>query len=61
VTDHDGGPREPNRTLALGIGVSLGIATAIALIVAAIVLRRRRRRRVTEEKRRRRRLELNIH
>ena len=60
VTDHDGGPQGPDRTVALGVGVSVGVVSAIALVILAVVLKRRRRRRLSEEQKRRRRLELVI-
>ncbi len=55
----DAGGRGPNKTLALGIGVYIGVVSLIAFIILLVVLRKRRRR-VLEEKKRRLRLDFVI-
>ena len=52
IKGDDNGTSGPNKTLALGIGVSIGTTSVIVICIIVYVLRRRRRR-VIQEKRRR--------
>jgi len=59
VTGHDNVGGGVNKTLALGVGVSIGVTSVIVFTIIGHVLRKRHKR-VLQEKRRRRRFEFVI-